>query len=356
MYINVAYFGYNDFRIFKRGVENVIISQSKSSVLNSRYYLFFGDRTEVFKMDNIICISISGLFIYKYILFNWILYKLKKRNVIIHSHNYVMSLFCFYHTDLFTVHDAIYYQRKENRDRYSYLFYWVEKIVYLRSRKLHFISAYALKQALISSRQSKAVSIIHNTTPFEREMPYSVNIEFDSDTFNLFAVRGIQKRTRIDLLIDFANYVKDKKVLGRKVQINIAGKGPLLDYYRQKIQEHHLQNVTLLGYIDDATVASYYMSCDMVIMPCEYAEGFGLPIIEGYYFNKPVIASNKCAVPEIICSNKYLFENTPTAIYDTLISVVYLNFDFRAYYEKRFSLQKMLVSISSIYMKLGNNE
>jgi glycosyltransferase involved in cell wall biosynthesis len=90
----------------------------------------------------------------------------------------------------------------------------------------------------------------------------------------------------------------------------------------------------------------------MVVLPCEYAEGFGLPIIEGYYFNKPVIASNRCAVPEIIYSSKYLFENTPESIWNTLSFVANDEIDYKHYYNERFSLYQMTEKLSALYKQV----
>lgn len=233
MFTNIVYLGYNDFRIFKRGVENVILSQSQSSLLANKYYIFFGKKNEVYKWNEIICISISDSFLVKYFLLNYWLWRLKRNKCIIHSHNFLMSLFSFYKTDIFTVHDAIYYQRKSNKEKFAFLFYIVEKIVYKRCRKLHFISSFALTQALVNSTSKNKATIIYNTTPIEcRHLTKGQKCFLNKECFNLFAVRGIQERTRIDLLIDFAEYIKDWTFLGKKVQIYIAGKGDLLDYYR----------------------------------------------------------------------------------------------------------------------------
>lgn len=353
MYINIAYLGYNDFRKFKRGVENVIHFQSRSHNLRCKYYLFFNNKNEIFHRDNIIHIGIKNTFILKYIILNAVLIKLRKKRVIIHSHNYLMSLLSIFRTNIFTVHDAIYYQRKSNKDKFRYLFYFIEKLVYLKCQKIHFISQYALNQSLINHHQLKKSIIIYNTTPFEGIDNNEISPYKSNNSYNLFAVRGIQKRTRIDLLIDFASFIKDKRIYGKNVNIYIAGKGPLLEEYRNLIKERKLNNIFLLGYVDDQKIVNYYKNCDMVIMPCEYAEGFGLPIIEGYYYNKPVIASNRCAVPEIIISPEFLFENTPIDIYNTIINS-HNNMNFKNYYNERFSSLKIQEELSKVYNSIAN--
>jgi glycosyltransferase involved in cell wall biosynthesis len=88
-------------------------------------------------------------------------------------------------------------------------------------------------------------------------------------------------------------------------------------------------------------------------MIAEYGEGFGLPIIEGYLFNKPVIASNKCAIPEVIISKAYLFENTVNDIIQSInfaFSIQHEN--FRTYYDKKFSNSIVLEQFRKLYTNI----
>lgn len=351
--MNIIYLGNNDPRIFKRGVENVILAQSQGFTQGLKYYIFFGERNEVFRWEDIICISIKKNW-KKYILLNLIIRRLKKKNKsLIHSHGPVRTLFCLYTTDILTVHDAIYYQRKGLQQRFYKIFYFIEKIAYSKSKKIHFISHYALSQSLyIPSKKNKAI-IIYNTTPLESLLNSEVDIknspQSDDSSFTILAVRGIQKRTRIDLLIDFADYCKDKKLFGKKIILTVAGKGDLLNYYREKIRVKNLTNINLIGFVPDKELVNLYRSCDCVILTCDHAEGFGLPIIEGYCCNKPVIGSNKCAVPEIIIDKKFLFENDPQDIYRILGKVFEQNLDYKKYYNDMFSLGNYKKQFNNLY-------
>jgi glycosyltransferase involved in cell wall biosynthesis len=103
------------------------------------------------------------------------------------------------------------------------------------------------------------------------------------------------------------------------------------------IYDTNITNLTFLGYVADEIICQYYFYTDLVILPSEYAEGFGLPLIEAYYFNKPVIASNGCAIPEIIISKDFLFENTPISIWQTLCKSRSLFFDFKKFYDTNYS-------------------
>lgn len=353
-YINIAYLGNNNPFKFKRGVENVIDSQAKCITLGVKYYIFFDDKQSVFRWNNFICIGIKNN-IFKYIILNYIIFILKKsKHIIIHSHGPVKTAMLLYKTDILTVHDAIYYQRKGAKQKGAIIFYLIEKIAYLKSKKLHFISKYAMKQALINDKQKNKSTIIYNTSPLEgSNQILSSQILMENDKFNLFAVRGIQSRTRIDLLIDFADYIKDKLIDNKKIYIYIAGKGDLLEYYKNEIIKRGLSNIQLLGFVPDDILINYYKKCDMVILPCEHAEGFGLPIIEGYMYNKPVIGSNKCAVPEIIYSNDYLFDNDVESILNTLYKTYKNSCNFKLFYMEKYSFETYKKNMINIYKELS---
>nr|WP_246392417.1 glycosyltransferase [Microbacter margulisiae] len=162
----------------------------------------------------------------------------------------------------------------------------------------------------------------------------------------ILIVRSIEERAGIDLLIKLAEF---SQVDGRTFVV--AGKGPLLEYYQEQITQKGLQNIRMLGYVDDQLLLALYAQCALVMVTATYGEGFGMPIIEGYLFNKPVIASNCCAIPEIIISNDFLFDNRVEAM-DCAIRFALTNrdnYDFRGYYEHRFSNELMMEAYKLLY-------
>lgn len=347
----IVFIGNNNPYKFKRGVENVIAAQAGCRILEKKYYLFFDESSSVFRWNDIVCIGIKNDNL-KYWRLNVVLFVLRKRlhNLIIHSHGPVKTFFLFYKTDILTVHDAIYYQRKGAGQKISPIFKVIEKVAYRKSRKIHFISEYAKKQSLLSKQNEKKSIVIYNTTPLEKVCKDDILFINKKDKFMFFAVRGIQERTRIDLLIDFAKYMEDKMIDGREICIYVAGKGPLLEQYRNRIKREQLTNIFLLGFVPGSKLICYYQQADMVIMTCEHAEGFGLPIIEGYLYNKPVVASNKCAVPEIIYSSDFLFENTPDSILSTVYKTMNLDIDYHRFYYSKYSnevFEKQMIMLYS---------
>jgi len=332
----MVYLGYNSMLTHKRGVENVIHFQLLSSPFKVNYYLHWDTQTRVSRYENLICVGIKKNQFW-FVTLNVLLFKLKKRKkTFIHSHNPLMSIMSIYQSNLFTVHDALYYLTSVGKHKLDKVFWLLEKILYLRCNYVHFISDYAKKMSLYSS--GKNYVIISNTSHFENFNENYLVVTKDlkkyaNDVMKVFTVRSIEPRALISLVIEVAYKLKMKKI-----EFIIAGKGPLLDFYRNKIKEIGLSNISLLGYVSDSALIQYYKNCDLVLIPAAYGEGFGLPIIEGYLFNKPVISSNVCAIPDVIISDDFLFENNV----DSIISKIYFateqkKFQYRKYYDQFFS-------------------
>ncbi|TDP00905.1 glycosyltransferase [Flavobacterium sp. 245] len=353
--IKITYLGYNNMYKHKRGVENVIDIQSQAYAESFHYYIHWDTSTKVYRYNNLLCIGVKKDAITWILALNSILNKINRRDgqILIHSHNPLMSVVSKFRTDLFTVHDGLYYLAKSINHKFRYVFYVLEKFMYKRSKMIHFISNYSKSKSLFSLKSKKFV-VIPNTSHYEiiaskylqsRKVSESF---FKEDKFKIFIVRSIEERARIDLIIETALALVDENI-----EILIGGKGPLLDHYKQKIEDLKLTNIHLLGYVSDEKLLMLYSQCDLVIMPAEFGEGFGLPMIEGYLFDKPVIASNKCAIPEFIFSDDYLFENNVESILQKIKFVKNGKKDnYKDYYEKRFSNKINIGEMIKLYNSL----
>jgi len=350
----VLYLGFNNMLKHKRGVENVIAFQSKASTSKINYYIHWDDKTNVYKYEGLLCIGIKNNFL-KFFVFNWFMMRIKKKekSFFIHSHNTLMSMTCIYKTHLFTVHDALYYQNTVIQHKLKKLFYVLEIYLYKRVNFVHFISDFTKKTSLFSD--NKNFIIIPNTSHLEHynkktqaQKNDTLTVEFNPTKTKVFVVRSMEERSRIDLIIKVAQQLKDSNF-----EIFIAGKGPLFDFYRNQLEPLNLKNIKLLGYVSDENLTTYYSACDIVLMPAEYAEGFGLPIIEGYLFNKPVIASNKCAIPDVIISKDFLFENTEQDIIKKLeYAEQKPNEPYKEFYNTKFSNAHVISQFSTLYKNL----
>ena len=195
--------------------------------------------------------------------------------------------------------------------------------------------------------------IIPNTSHFEsfidkKNSQNKLAIKFSENALKVFTVRSIEERALINLIITVA-----EKLKGENIEFLIAGKGVLLDFYKDAIKKLGLENIMLLGYVSDEDLIHYYLECDLVLVPASYGEGFGLPIIEGYLYNKPVIASNVCAIPEVIISDDFLFENTV----ESIISKIYFaigqsEINYSNNYFERYSNKVVISKMNKLYKKL----
>ena len=189
----MIYFGFNTPLKFKRGVENVILFQAQSLGKNiEKYYIFFDDENVEFNWNGINCIGIRKNK-FRFISLNKLISKkFKKNNYIIHSHNYLMSFFLLKKTDIFTVHDGLYYQSNAVNHKLQNLFKYIEKKVYKKSKLVHFISKFTKEKSLYRGDNFK---IIHNTTPFEKiDLKYSSKVNWKTDKIKIFTVRSIEER------------------------------------------------------------------------------------------------------------------------------------------------------------------
>lgn len=349
----VFYFGFNSPKKHKRGVENVILTQSSSLTLVRTYYIAFSQKSECFKWNDMVCITIKKS-LFKFINLNLLIFFLKKRHSIsiIHSHNYLCSFFCLYETSIFTVHDGLFYLKSQMNSKLLFVFKNIEKAVYWRSHIIHFISDYSFEMSLIT-KTSENIAHIYNSTPLAPS----------GNSFNKFRnincdyyliVRSIEIRANFDLVLSLAKEFKIKNV---KEIILIGGKGPLLKKYVKEVKDNKLDNIRFLGYVSDDELQCLYYYSKGVIVPALYGEGFGLPIIEGYAYGKPVIASNVCAMPEIIFDRKYLFENNIVSLLSKiklLSSSKIESASFIRYYDDNFSKKNIQKQYQFLYDSLLN--
>lgn len=338
---SVIYIGFNNPKKHKRGVENVIEVQAGSLSKDVRtFYLFFDDRSSVGRWGRILCIGVKKgplRFFRMSALMRTLLQRLRNRNTIIHSHNYLITALLYRRTNIFTVHDGLWELKKSWGSRVSWVFWFIERLAYMRSDHIHCNSSYTYASSQLPAMNRKS-EIIYCSTPFEiYARKYTMNTSKSSSCFTVLSVRSIEYRARIDLIIAVAKVACERNL---DVRFFVVGKGPLLGHYQGEIAKHGLSNVVLMGYLSDQELVAQYYACDCVLVTCEYGEGFGLPVIEGYYFGKPVIASNRCAIPEVICDMKYLVSNNIESIIECVELIKSERQDktkFVKYYNSRFS-------------------
>lgn len=136
---------------------------------------------------------------------------------------------------------------------------------------------------------SKAANATANWTP--PNLPYLLHV-------------GVwEKRKNIPNLLKAFKQLIDE--LEQPLQLVLVGTGNQKKYSDdsekiiETIQALHLsERVICTGYLLDADVAKAYQHASLYIFP-SYNEGFGIPILEAFHFNIPVLVANNSCLPEV---------------------------------------------------------
>lgn len=79
------------------------------------------------------------------------------------------------------------------------------------------------------------------------------------------------------------------------------------------------KRVIFTGYLSNACVEKYFRNSDAFILP-SLSEGFGIPVLEAFYYNKPVLCSNTTSLPEVAGNAAIYFNpSDPQSIADAII-------------------------------------
>ena len=84
-----------------------------------------------------------------------------------------------------------------------------------------------------------------------------------------------------------------------KLKFYIIGKGKLYQPIKKYIHTHKINNVKLLGYLNDAKLKSEILSAEIVVFPSIY-EAFPIAILETMALAKPIITTKVGGIPEMI--------------------------------------------------------
>ncbi|MFC4320776.1 1,4-alpha-glucan branching protein domain-containing protein [Litchfieldia salsa] len=113
----------------------------------------------------------------------------------------------------------------------------------------------------------------------------------------IFSVGRIVQEKGFETIIDAAPIILEEYP---DVLFLIAGKGPMLQEYRDKVESLKLnRSIVFVGYISDEDRNRYFNVCDITLFPSLY-EPFGIVALEGMVAGKPTIVSDTGGLKEII--------------------------------------------------------
>ncbi|SFD68839.1 1,4-alpha-glucan branching enzyme [Bacillus sp. OV194] len=113
----------------------------------------------------------------------------------------------------------------------------------------------------------------------------------------VFSVGRVVKEKGFQTIIEAAHLVKQR--MGN-IKFMIAGKGPMLDEYRDRIHREGLEDyVTFTGFVSDDDRNRILSECDIALFPSLY-EPFGIVALEGMVAGKATVVSDTGGLRDII--------------------------------------------------------
>ncbi len=145
----------------------------------------------------------------------------------------------------------------------------------------------------------------------------------------LFVGRIVPNKKQEDIIKVFYYY---KNFINKNARLFLVGSwGSSEKYYfmlKGLINKLELEDVFFTNHITDRELYGYYKISDIFLCMSEH-EGFGVPIVESMYFNIPIIALNKGAVPETLGNAGILVNNKNYRETAELIDIVLTRSDIR---------------------------
>lgn len=192
-------------------------------------------------------------------------------------------------------------------------YFMIEKILEFKTDYIVNISKYEMQQSIrmgMSPAKSRFVYSglrdrkSHKPQNHEEQPQVIVHKDQeqeDDSMIRLLFVGRYDRQKGLDLLLDaFRQYPE----LQQRIQLYIIG-----DSVLEKNEWTFTDNMIRLGWVNNAEIDHYYEQCDAIIMPSRW-EGLPLVALEAMKNHKPVIASNRASLPELVThgENGYIFE------------------------------------------------
>lgn len=147
------------------------------------------------------------------------------------------------------------------------------------------------------------------------------------------------------------------------LELKIAGDGAIRQILEEFIVTHKMNNVTLLGFLNQNQIKALQEDTKFLIIPSEWYENNPMVAIETMAMSKPIIGADIGGIPELIKHDGNGFLFNPKSV-DNLIQAIkqaenlthakYLEFchNARKFAEDNFDREAHYISLIEIYTKL----
>lgn len=112
----------------------------------------------------------------------------------------------------------------------------------------------------------------------------------------VFSIGRMVKEKGFHTLIETAKVMEKSRT---DVYFIIAGKGPMLQEFRHRVEHLGLKNIYFIGYVTDIEREALFRQCYLAVFPSLY-EPFGIVALESMAYSKPTIVSNVGGLKGII--------------------------------------------------------
>ncbi len=170
----------------------------------------------------------------------------------------------------------------------SWLIKKADKVIYISK------SVKAAKESCFPVLKKKDSRIIYNGAAARQS-----NNSFDNKfrPFSIVYTAGLIELKNHSVLIEAAEILINRKSM-KNIFFHFIGDGPLMNSLKEKVEQLDLaNNIIFWGYNTD--IGSALENCQLYVHPC-YNEGFGIAVTEAMIKGKPVIVSDKRALPELV--------------------------------------------------------
>jgi glycosyltransferase involved in cell wall biosynthesis len=209
-----------------------------------------------------------------------------------------------------TIHDLVWKHAKETMHPITYFLEKFQMPVAVRKADLIVADSYSTKDAVITEFNIKSQNIFVIQLSFSNiQNPYSFDNlkKYDIDSLYFLFVGTLEPRKNLSRLLQAYSSLP-LSIKGKIKLVIVGGKGwgkvNLLDTITQL---DLTECVKVLGYVDDATLATLYANAQFLVMPSLY-EGFGLPLVEAMSYGTPVLTANNSSMPEVAGNAGFLVD------------------------------------------------
>lgn len=178
----------------------------------------------------------------------------------------------------------------------------IESLLQTRTDAIINVSRYEYQAALRYNLKKGNQTVIYSGISPEKG-PIDPAVKLPLGKINLLFVGRFDPKKGLDILLKVFKACQRDDLHLTVIGDNVVGGGP-------KIEKRNIDRITFLGWVPHEKLASYYTACDAVVMPSRW-EAFGLVAIEAMKYGKPVIASDRGALPELVKDdiNGYIFSD-----------------------------------------------